>query len=349
MSDDEVRHCCGVLGVAPGASAEALQKAYVQRSYALIRRGASEAERAELRAAHAALTAGRESRSMPAGAAPGAMAPPSAAPEPAAPGDEPPRPAWYDPTSFDSWRVNALAPLLVIGLAVLIKRSPLGFLLHGFQVWIHEFGHATVAWLTGYRALPLPIGWTSVGGEKSLFVYCGVLFLLGVMFVAGARERKIWPMILAAGGALLQAHLTWRLPAGRAEMWQAFGGVGGEFYLSAAAVALFYVRLPEKFRWGGCRYFFLFIGGGGFVETWLFWRAVKRGAEGIPYGSMIHGEEDGGGDMNTLHDGFGWTQREIIHTYDQLGDACLAALLVVYVIFALRLDKLPARWLQSRG
>ena len=122
-----------------------------------------------------------------------------------------------------------------------------------------------------------------------------------------------------------------------------FGGVGGEFYLAAAMMALFYVQLPEKFRWGACRYVFLFIAASSFYSTYAFWKKVKRGEEGIPYGSMINGEEDAGGDMNGLHDAFGWTQREIIHTYNQLGDACVIALLVVYLIFALRLDRVASR------
>lgn len=258
-------------------------------------------------------------------------------------GDPEPPANPYDPVSFDSWIVNAFAPPVVVGLGILIKQSFFGFFLEGFHVWIHEFGHATVAWLTGKRALPLPLGWTTIGEERSLFVYFGVLFLLTVMFVASARERKIWPMILALVIALAQAYMTWKLPEHRADMWLSFGGVGGEFYLAAAMMALFYVQLPEKFKWGACRYLFLFIAGGSFFQTYLFWKKVKRGEEGIPYGSMVNGEEDRGGDMNALHDDYGWTQREIIHTYNHLADACVIALIVVYVVFALRLDKLAGR------
>ena len=265
------------------------------------------------------------------------------APDPPAP-LEPPLHPW-DPRSFDSWRLNVFVPPLVVAFALLIKRSFLGFFLEGFHVWLHELGHATVAWLTGKRALPLPFGWTSVADEKSLFVYFGVLFLLVVLFVAGARERKIWPMLLAVVLALAQATMTWQLPAHRAQLWLSFGGVGGEFYLAAAMMALFYVQLPEKFKWGACRYVVLFIAAASFSESYTFWKKVKRGTEGIPYGSMINGEEDGAGDMNVLHDGYGWTQREIIHTYNHLADACVIALLVVYLVFALRLDRLASRLL----
>jgi hypothetical protein len=251
----------------------------------------------------------------------------------------------YDPTSFDSRAVNAAAPPLVAGLAVLAVMSPLGFLLEGFHVWVHEFGHATVAWLSGMRALPLPFGWTNVDPEKSPLVYVGVPILLAALAATGWRERKVWPMVLAILLLSAQTFMTWFVPEDRGRMWMIFAGVGGEFYLSAAMMGLFYFEFPEKFRWGGCRYLFLFIGAGTFYESFSFWRKVKHGLEGIPYGSMINGEGDGGGDMNILHEDYRWSQHQIIYTYNHLADACLVALAIVYVVFNLRLDRIFDRWL----
>jgi hypothetical protein len=251
----------------------------------------------------------------------------------------------YDPASFDSPIVNAVAPPLVAGLAVLFVLSPFAFLLEGFHVWVHEFGHASVAWLSGRRALPVPFGWTNVEQEKSALVYIGVPVLLGTMAVVGWRERRIWPVILAAVLLAAQTYMTWFLPEDRGHMWMIFGGVGGEFYISAAMVGLFYFEFPEKFRWGGCRYVFLFIGSAVFYESFAFWRQVKSGLEGIPYGTMINGEGDGGGDMNILHDDYHWTQHQIIYTYSHLATGCLVALAIVYVIFNLRLDRIFDRLL----
>ena len=251
----------------------------------------------------------------------------------------------YDPASFDSPIVNAIAPPLVAGLAVLFVMSPLGFLLEGFHTWVHEVGHASVAWLSGRRALPLPFGWTNVEQERSALVYVGLPVLLGTMAVAGWMERKIWPVVLAAILLAAQTYMTWFLPEDRGHMWMIFGGVGGEFYISAAMVGLFYFEFPEKFKWGGCRYVFLFIGSGVFFQSFAFWRAVKRGLEGIPYGSMINGEDDGGGDMNILKDDYHWTQHQIIYSYSHLAFACLAALAAIYAIFNLRLDRIFDRLL----
>jgi len=258
---------------------------------------------------------------------------------------EAPPPHPYDPISFDSAVVKAVAPPLVACLAVLFQLSPMGFLLEGFHTWVHEFGHSSVAWMTGRRALPLPFGWSNIEQDRSALVYVGVPVLLCIMAVAGWRERKAWPIILAAILLVAQTCMTWILREDRGHMWMIFAGVGGEFYLSAAMIALFYFEFPEKFKWGGCRYVFLFIGSGVFYQSFTFWRQVKRGLEGIPYGSMINGEDDGGGDMNILRDDYHWTQHQIIYSYNHLADACVVALLVIYAVFNLRLDRIFDRFL----
>ena len=245
----------------------------------------------------------------------------------------------YDPTSFDSPIIKAIAPPLVAGLAILFKMSPLGFLLEGFHVWIHEVGHASVAWLSSRPAVPLPFGWTNVEPNKSMILYLAMLTGLVALAVAGWRERRAWPMIMAVALIATQTFMTWRLPEGRAHLWMIFGGVGGEFYLSAAMICLFYFEFPEKFRWGACRYVVLFIGVASFAESYSFWKRVKSGLEGVPYGSMINGEDDGGGDMNILANDYHWTQHQIVHTYNHLADGCLLAIIVIYLFFNLRLNR----------
>ena len=79
----ELEQCCAVLGVEATISAEALRKHYVQESFALIRRGAPEAEREALRAAQAALLAHIEAREQ-AGSAVRTAPAPAERPVPAA-------------------------------------------------------------------------------------------------------------------------------------------------------------------------------------------------------------------------------------------------------------------------
>lgn len=241
-------------------------------------------------------------------------------------------PSDWDPRNFHSPWINLLALPVVTGIAWLVNASPLQFMLRAFYIWIHEFGHATVAWMGGYKALPLPLGWTNISPAREDFVYWGVLFLLGVFFVAGWRERRIWPLIIAPILAAGQWWMTWRMEDWQIEMWIDFAGVGGEFYLSALMVVLFFVDLPDKFRWGTCRYLFLFLGAATFIETYIFWRDVYAGLEEIPWGSMIHGEGDEGGDMNKLRDGWGWSRQKIYRTYNSLGQACLLAVGGIYLL-----------------
>ena len=342
-----------LLGLGDEMTADDVRRAYLQKSYELIRRGAPQPERDRLKAAETALLAAiaefeQEQAAVRRAAAEdrrAALAEERLVAEMERDAQreleqfDPPVSRW-DPRSFDSRLVNLVAPPVVAGLGVLVQLSPLGFFLTGFHVWIHEFGHATVAWLAGYPAVPLPFGWTSVIPHQSNLVYGGLLALLALLFVAGWRERKPVPMFAAVAIAGLQYFVTWRLPEHRAELWLAFAGVGGEFYLSAAMMGLFFVRLPAKFRWGACRYLFLFLGAATFFQSWVLWRRIRRGDEDIPYGSMIGGEHDTGGDMNVLHQDYGWPQRKIIHAYNDLATGCLIALVVVYGWFVLRPDRL---------
>jgi hypothetical protein len=249
---------------------------------------------------------------------------------------------------FDNWKVNTFVPPLLLGGVWLVNLTPLKFLLTGFHVWMHEFGHATAAWLCGFRATPLPIGWTPVEPVYSHFVYFGLLLMFGILFTAGWLERKVWPMVAAVALAGLQFYMTWRMPDHRQEFWYgAFCGVGGEFYLSTLFMMSFWVQLPEKFKWGACRYVFFFIGATAFLNIWLRWGDIYRGLEEIPFGSMINGEGDQGGDMNKLMDGYGWKKFAIRRNYYQLGLGCWAALGIMWAVFLLRLN-LAADWVAGK-
>jgi hypothetical protein len=245
--------------------------------------------------------------------------------------------------SFDDWRVRVCAPPLLLALAWAVNACPLGFLLRGFQVWIHEFGHATAAWMMGRKATPLPIGWANIEPGFSLVVYAGVLFLFAMFARAGWREGRPYPVVFAGLGVTAQAWLTWFVPERIQELAIVWSGVGGEFYLGALMMATFFVRLPQWFRWGGCRYFFFFVGASALLAATGFWRDVHQGLEDLPMGSLIHGEDDADGDMTRLMDEFGWAAALISQRYLMLAAGCWAALLLIYAWFAARFDRVLAR------
>ena len=373
MNERELEESYAALGVAAGVSLEELERAFMKKNFGLLqgRSGSAteanpalEAQRQALRAAYERLAEHlREQQRAAEAAAPrrkpqlgdGRPAPPPSplplsgrtliAPPPVPVRREAEE---FTPLTFDNWKINTFAPPLLLAVTFLVNLSPLKFLLTGFHVWMHEFGHATAAWMCGFRATPLPFGWTPVEPVHSNFVYFGLLLMFGILFLAGLKERKVWPMVAAVGLAALQFHMTWRMPELRQEFWWgAFGGVGGEFYLSTLFMLTFWVQLPEKFKWGACRYVFFFIGATAFLNIWWHWRDVYRGLEEIPFGSMINGEDDQGGDMNKLMDGFFWKKFDIRRNYHLLGNACWIALGAMWLVFALRLNK-AADWVAGR-
>ncbi|MDI1335321.1 MAG: hypothetical protein PSU94_03975 [Lacunisphaera sp.] len=379
MNDAELAECHAAFEVTPEVSLEELERAFMKKNFALLKgksgsaaeaNPALDAERQKLRAAYEKLAEHlREKQRQAEAAAPRKR--PSLAPmnqpvkaaatrPPMTPLTAPPMAAPVAPVApklpsraereakegfalfaFDNWLVNLLVPPLLLGLVWAVTISPVGFFLKGFHVWMHEFGHATAAWLCGFRATPLPFGWTPVEPTYSPFVYWGLLLMFGILFAAGVKERKVWPMLAAILLGLLQYYMTWKMPPDRQEFWwSAFGGVGGEFYLGTLFMLSFFVQLPDKFKWGACRYVFFFIGATAFLNIWLRWGEIHKGLEEIPFGSMINGEDDQGGDMNKLMDGFGWKKVDIRNNYYRLGLGCWAALGLMWAMFALRLNKL---------
>ena len=386
MNEAELADCHTALGVNPGVSLEELERAFMKKNFALLqgKSGSADeanpvldAERRKLRAAYEKLAEHLREKQKQAEAA-GPRRRPSLAPmsQPVKPGAiRPPMTPLTTPPmtapaaqatppklrsrgaddefvlfAFDNWKVNLLVPPLLLGLVWAVTISPAGFFLKGFHVWMHEFGHATAAWLCGFRATPLPFGWTPVEPTYSPFVYFGLLLMFVILFVAGALERKVWPMLAAVALALLQYYMTWRMPPLQQEFWwSAYGGVGGEFYLSTLFMMFFFVQLPDKFKWGACRYVFFFIGATAFLNIWLRWGDIHRGLEEIPFGSMINGEDDQGGDMNKLMDGFGWKKVNIRNNYYRLGQGCWIALGLMWAMFALRLNKLADKVVAVAG
>ena len=244
-------------------------------------------------------------------------------------------------SSFTDWRVRVFAPPVIFGLAWAANAVPITkFFLTGFHVWMHEFGHATAAWLCGYQALPLPFGWTSLSPAPSTTVYYLLLFIFGVLGWFGWQQRRPMAVALAVGLAIAQFFMSWRASDQQHDLWIVFGGVGGTFYLSALLIGLFFVRLPAWFRWGACRYFLFFLAASTLLDSWHFWEQVYRGIEEIPFGSMIHGEEDANGDMNRLMSDHGWTMREIRRTFHLLGIGSLLFVGACYAFFAARADRI---------
>jgi hypothetical protein len=327
----------GELGLSQGASLPEVESVYFKRRAELLRRG-DRATLEPLKWAFATLKTHLEQAVTEAAddsfteQAASAMPVPSARRSPPRPTPFPASPAAPDHSdilSFNNPYSNGLVFPVLLLLGMVMNALPIvNALLWGIKIWIHEFGHATVAWLAGRRAIPLPLGWTNFDPRRSLFVYLGILVLLGLLYWAGRREGKHWPMGLASVLALVQFTMTWLISADTFNMLFSFGGIGGEIYLSALLMVSFYFPLPNYFRWDYYR--FPVVVGAAFCfwgQLWL-WQQIARGQASIPFGSLW-GEADHG-DMNQLIHTYGWTPGDIIGTYSTLAHLCLLAIIVVY-------------------
>ena len=240
----------------------------------------------------------------------------------------------HDLTSFQSrgGQLFAFPGLLIMALCMNVL-PPVKFLLRGITIWFHEFGHATVAWLAGRKALPLPFGWTNVEPNKSLFVYLGILILLGLLGRAGYREQRRWPIALAIALGIIQFYMSWIMTTETFGMLMSFGGIGGEFYLCTLLIVSFFFPLPEYFRWDIYRYPAVLGAAFTFLGSFSLWQQIDRGKQSIPWGSLWGGADHQGGDMNQLSLVYNWSDQTIIDTYNTLGGLCLSVMIGVYLYF----------------
>ena len=231
---------------------------------------------------------------------------------------------------FTSVWSDILGFTLLSFLAILCNHFPLtDFLFIGLKIWLHEWGHATIAWLSGYRAIPLPFGWTNVDDTRSLWVYFSVLALISLFGWSNWREQRRWGIGVAIGLMLIQFWLTWGISEDTFGMLLAFGGIGGEFYLCAFLMITFFFPLPHSFRWELNRFPVAFSAAVTFWDALFLWNKIDRGQAFSPWGSLLGGEGDSAGDMDILV-AYGWSYDRIIDTYNSIGDLCLLVIAGVY-------------------
>src|SRR5262249_41053106 len=146
--------------------------------------------------------------------------------------------------------MKRLIPPAAVALALLLVRSGA---VHAFvrifdSMWLHELGHAIVAWLSGYPALPGP--WrTAVPDARAPIFAIMVSAALGAALVFAWRaERR---RLAAAAGAVLAVQLvmTLALRANAAHALMVFGGDAGAMVLGAALVVA-YDLVEHDLRWG---------------------------------------------------------------------------------------------------
>lgn len=242
-----------------------------------------------------------------------------------------------DRLPFDRPLVQRLAYPVAAVFALVVGGLGVGETLFLFaRIWIHEFGHAFPAWLSGRAALPLPFGFTFWNEESSWFTALCLAFLIGVFAVASYREKRRFGMGLA--GVLFALQITCTLFVSDLRMieWILAGGLAGELVLSTLLVVSFYYPLPDRFRWDFWRFVVLVPAACVFASAFAMWIRIDQGTEGLPFGSILGAPGDGSGDVERLMDGYYWTADGMTTFYRTLGVVCLLVIVGHYVAFGLR-------------
>lgn len=206
-------------------------------------------------------------------------------------------------------------------------------LVFAVSLWVHEFGHATAAWLCGIAATPF-VGWTNYGAGQSWWVSLCFVFLLGVLGYK-SYENKCW-FLVTSFSLLFFIFLYCRffLDTIETELFRTYMGIGGEFIISAWLVLAYHHKFPEYMQWDTLKYVSLFFGAVVFYHAFALWLGVSMNERDIPWGSLLGGE--GVGDMNTLRNYHGWGRKRMIQSYVRLGYVSLAIIILHYASQVIR-------------
>jgi hypothetical protein len=196
-----------------------------------------------------------------------------------------------------------------------------------FSMWIHELGHASAAWLSGYAAFPGP--WLTFTGESRSVVVAALLFAGLAYFAVRCWVTEKRAAAVALGGVIfLQLICTAVLRPDAVRVFIVFAGDGGCLVLGSLLMATFYAPEGSVFRRGALRWGFLVIGAAAFTDAFEQWWSARSDPDRIPFGAN---EGVGPSDPSVLSDTFGWSATTLVHRYVALGCVCLLALACLHI------------------
>jgi hypothetical protein len=220
------------------------------------------------------------------------------------------------------WIQNALAlPCALVTAWLAVHAAPGAVRL--LSMWVHEIGHASAAWLSGYPAIPGP-WFTQVNDERS---YAFTVVILGALGFLGFRgwQKKRWLWVAAAGSsAAAVLYCTGLLYSDQAQQLIIFGGDAGCFVAGAMLMASFYARKDSVLHQNYLRWGFLVIGALAFMDAFATW---SGGIERVPLGE----NENGLSDPSVLTELYSWNMTVLRERYYRLAIFCLMVLGAVYV------------------
>ena len=196
------------------------------------------------------------------------------------------------------------------------------------SMWVHETGHASAAWLTGFSAIPGP-WFTPVDDERSLALTVVIVTALAAgIHYAWRRERWFW--VYCAGAVLpLTLFGTFGLHELYAKQLIIFGGDGGCFALGSLLMLTMYARADHPMRTERLRWACLAFGALAFMDARATWFGD---VSAIPFGE----DDRGFSDPSVLTELYGWTMPVLVGRYQQLATGCVFVLGTVYIAGVVR-------------
>jgi hypothetical protein len=226
------------------------------------------------------------------------------------------------------WKLCAGALPAMLALALLFNYWEMGHFLQrtALTMPVHEMGHASVAWLCGYMAIPT-LWRTHVPDTRG---FLAPLLLMGGM---GWLAWRAWraenlPLTGLCGAVIALALVgTLLLKPATTKMLITFGGDGMGMVLAVVLMSSFYFGKGTQLYTGSLRWGFMAMGAAAYVDIFAVWAGARRDYGKIPFGEM---EGTGTSDATRLVDDFGWSPDQLVQRYFTLGLCCLAATVAVY-------------------
>jgi hypothetical protein len=231
-------------------------------------------------------------------------------------------------------RLRTWAIPVALASAFLVVSTGAGqFLVRVFLgMWVHELGHATVAWLSGFPAFPGPWFTPMAQSRSGAFGFVVFAAIAAGAYWAWRAERRRLGAALAVLLAL-QLFCTLALSEERAKQAVVFMGDGGCLVLGSLLMLTVYAPEDSALKRGWLRWGFLVIGAGAFADAFAQWWASRKDFDRIPFGMN---EGAGLSDPSVLSETYGWSADQIVGRYVALGCACLVCVAAVYASSLLR-------------
>ena len=207
-------------------------------------------------------------------------------------------------------RIFAIPVALIVG--ILSELSGIRVLTWFFTTLFHELGHASVKWLSGIFAIPLPF-YTFWQNERSpeLIVLFLLFWTFGIWLALQWRSRVLLACFI--GLLMTQCLFSFFIPLEKTNEIALAYGIGGEILLGVLCVISFTWSLPHQLRWDFWRFPVLLTGGILFGSNSVRWFAIKQGMRPVPWGTTVGDTSDG--DLSRLRDLYGWSEGMIISHY----------------------------------